>query len=80
MKTMIRYEAVTKGAATVEATGLLTCRRAAIRIARSMAARVGGAVVVRHNLAIRDLSARIADQRIVRRFESEVVEFLSDAA
>lgn len=68
MKNAIRYEVLSKGVENVEATGLLPCLRGAKRIARSMANRLGAAVIVRHDLSLPTVEARIDAQRIIHRF------------
>jgi hypothetical protein len=70
-----RWEVCSEGAAVTEATRLMTCRRAAEVIARSMAERLGCAVLVRHNIGLPTLDARIKAQRVVRRYRATQPEF-----
>jgi hypothetical protein len=68
MKNAIRYEVLSKGVREIEGTDLIPCLRGAKRIARSMANRLGAAVIVRHDLSLPTVDARIEAQRVIHRF------------
>ena len=69
-RSTVRWEACSEGAAVTEATRLMPCRRAAEIIARSMAERLGCAVLVRHDVGLPTVDARLRAQRVVRRYRA----------
>lgn len=70
MSSTILWEACSEGVQPVQATALLKSKAAAERIAKSMAQRLGCAVLVRHNVRPISIDQRIAEQRIIRRFKA----------
>ena len=67
----IRWEACSEGVARAEGTRLMKCRKGADHIARSMAQRLGCAVLVQHNTRLGTVAARIEAQRVVRRYRAD---------